>query len=62
MVEKFFFLKVFQLDEEGLGSISVDFFDVLRLLGVYKGMKLEVHVMANISASEQILEGFVMKL
>ena len=28
------FLKVFQLVEEGLGGISRDFLDVLRLLGV----------------------------
>ena len=56
----FFFLKVFQVVEEGLGGISIDFFDVLRLPGAYKRMKLELYVMANIGASEQIPEGFSM--
>ena len=56
--KKIFFLKVFQVVEEGLGGISTDFFGVLRLLGVYKRMKLTLYVMANISTSEHILEGF----
>ena len=41
-----FFLKVFRVVQEGLGGISINFFDVLRLLGAYKRMKLELYVMA----------------
>ena len=59
--KNFFFLKVFQVVEEGLGGISIDFFGVLRLLGAYKRMQLELYVMANIGASEQILDGFSMQ-
>ena len=61
LVKKFFFLKIFQVVEEGLGGISIDFFGVLRLLGAYKRMQLELYVMANIGASEQILDGFSMQ-
>ena len=46
LVEKFFFLKVFQVVQEGLGGISIDFFGVLRLLGAYKRTTLELYVMA----------------
>ena len=42
----FFFLKVFQVVQEGLGGISIDFFGVLRLLGAYKRTTLELYVMA----------------
>ena len=59
--KKFFFLKVFQVVEEGLGGISIDFFGVPTLLGAYKQMQLELYVMANIGASEQILDGFSMQ-
>ena len=55
-----FFLKVFQVVQEGLGGVSINFFGVLRLLGAYKRMKLELYVMANIGSSEQIRDGFSM--
>ena len=55
-----FFLKVFRVVQEGLGGISINFFGVLRLLGAYKRMKLELYVMANIGSSEQIRDGFSM--
>ena len=58
--KKIFFLKVFQVVEEGLGGISTDFFGVLRLLGVYTRMKLALYIMANISTPEHIIEGFSM--
>ena len=41
-----FFLKVFRVVQEGLGGISINFFDVLRLLGAYKRTTLELYVMA----------------
>ena len=44
--KSFFFLKVFQVVQEGLGGISINFFGVLRLLGAYKRTTLELYVMA----------------
>ena len=58
LVKKNFFSKVFQVVEEGLGGISIHFFAVSRLLGAYKRMQLKLYMMANISASEQILDWF----
>ena len=58
--KKLFFLKVFQVVEEGLGSIPIDYLDVLRLPEVCKRVKMELYVITKLGATEQLLVGWHM--